>query len=354
MKIKNKESPRKLICGEKRVIESPDRRRFLIESGLAAAALAGIALGAEGLNGYTSLVNAETGNHRIAPIQLRKAHMATEKSFDTSKVKINYLETGPSAGAPLVMFHGGAWCWQEYLSLIPSISANWHGYALDLRGNGKSGWVTGQYRLEDFTEDGVSFLRSLIAPVVLVGHSIGGVVALMVAARYPDKTKAIIIEDSPLTIDNYRNIIESSREMFNTWLKLKKSAQSRDELSWALASEYRDYPGVTSQWIMFFAGCLWQLDPSFFDSLLYDFAGFVKGYDYKEIIKRIHCPILFLRGETKLGAVMTDEEIIWLKNNFSNVTCVEIAGVGHLLHLQDQGQIPIQKEIMSFLSTVAK
>lgn len=58
-----------------------------------------------------------------------------------------------------------------------------------------------------------------------------------------------------------------------------------------------------------FTGCLWQLDPTYFDPLLYDFEGFVKGYDYKEILKRIHCPILFLRGETRLGAVMTDEEI---------------------------------------------
>ena len=335
------------------VIESPDRRRFLIESGLAAAALVGITLGEEGLNGY-SIVNAETGNHRIAPIQLRKAHMATEKSFDTGKVKINYLETGPSAGAPLVMFHGGAWCWQEYLSLIPSIAANWHVYALDLRGNGKSGWVANQYTLEDFTGDSLIFLRTLNTPAVLVGHSIGGVVALMVAARNPEKTKAVIIEDSPLTIDNYRNIIASSREMFNTWLKLKSSARSEEELSWALAREYRDYPGVTSQWIMFFAGCLWQLDPTFFDPLLYDFEGFIRGYDYQEIVKRIQCPILFLRGETKLGAVMTDGEITWLKNNFRNVTFVEISGVGHLLHLQDQGQIPVQKEVMSFLSTVAK
>lgn len=283
-----------------------------------------------------------------------ETHMTAENIFDNGKVRINYLETGLLSGAPLVMFHGGAWCWQEYLSLIPDLSRNWHVCALDLRGNGKSGWVTGQYRLEDFTEDGVSFLRSLIAPAVLVGHSIGGVVALMVAARYPDKVKAIIIEDSPLTIDNYRNIIEYSREMFNVWLKLKKSAGSAEELSWALANEYRDYPGVTSQWIMFFARCLWQLDPTFFDSLLYDFTGFVKGYDYKEIIKRIHCPILFLRGETKLGAVMTDEEITWLKNNFSDVTCVEIAGVGHLLHLQDQGQIPVQKEIMAFLEHISR
>jgi pimeloyl-ACP methyl ester carboxylesterase len=39
----------------------------------------------------------------------------------------------------------------------------------------------------------------LNAPGVLVGHSIGGVIALMVAARRPDKVRGLIIEDVPLT-----------------------------------------------------------------------------------------------------------------------------------------------------------
>lgn len=44
-----------------------------------------------------------------------------EKFFDTGKVKINYLDYGNSSREPLVMLHGGAWSWQEYLSLLPSL-----------------------------------------------------------------------------------------------------------------------------------------------------------------------------------------------------------------------------------------
>jgi pimeloyl-ACP methyl ester carboxylesterase len=33
-------------------------------------------------------------------------------------VDLNYVEHGPPSAAPLVMLHGGAWRWQEYLSLI--------------------------------------------------------------------------------------------------------------------------------------------------------------------------------------------------------------------------------------------
>jgi len=66
--------------------------------------------------------------------------MAGEKQFSASAVNLNYVEHGPPSAAPLVMLHGGAWRWQEYLSLIPSLGQRWHTYAVDLRGNGRSGW----------------------------------------------------------------------------------------------------------------------------------------------------------------------------------------------------------------------
>lgn len=290
----------------------------------------------------------------VAARKGKEANMSREKFFDTGKVKINYLDYGSSSAEPLVMLHGGAWCWQEYLSLIPNLSRRWHIYALDLRGNGRSGWVPGHYRLEDFTEDAVAFVRQLDKPAVLVGHSLGGAVALMAAARYPEKVKALIIEDTPPTLDNYKRIVESGREMFGVWLELKRSAHSEQELTLALAERYGNFPGVTSQWLLYFAQCLWQLDPTYFDSLVYDFNGFAKGYDYRQILARITCPVLFIRGETKLGAVMTDEEISLLRRSFSNVSFARIDGVGHLLHLQDQGQAPVLAEMTRFLEQIAK
>ncbi|HNR12214.1 MAG TPA: alpha/beta hydrolase [Thermodesulfobacteriota bacterium] len=277
--------------------------------------------------------------------------MPQEKIFDANGVNLNCLEYGISSAEPLIMLHGGAWCWQEYLSLIPSLAKRWRIYALDLRGNGRSGWVPNTYRLQDFVEDNTHFLESLNTPAILVGHSIGGVIALMLAARCPERVKALIIEDAPLILDNYRGIVDSSRGMFDLWLNLKKSAHSEQDLALALADAYKDYPGITSAWILFFARCLWQLDPSFFNSLLHDFESFSAGYDYKHILASIGCPVLFIRGETKRGAVMTDEEISWLQENFSNVKCALIDGVGHLLHLEDHGQTPVLTEMLAFLAT---
>ena len=278
--------------------------------------------------------------------------MVVEKQFSASAVKLNYVEHGPSSAAPLVMLHGGAWRWQEYLSLLPNLGRGWHTYAVDLRGNGRSGWVPGHYRLADFAVDNTQFVERLNAPAVLLGHSIGGVVALMVAARRPDKVRGLIIEDVPLTPESYRAVVHSSRAMFGLWLQLKRAAQSEQDLAFALAEAYRDYRAVTSPWILFFAGCLWQLDPGFFDNLLNDFEGFYAGYEAKRTLPRLACPILFLRGERRLGAVMTDDEIAWLERNCDNAHCVSIKGVGHLLHLETPGQAPVLTAMLAFLDRI--
>src|SRR5690349_10496794 len=212
--------------------------------------------------------------------------MPIEQIFEASAVRLNYMEYGSVSGGPMVMLHGGAWRWQEYLSLMPSLGQRWHLYPLDLRGHGRSGWAHAPYHLQDFTKDNVEFLDHLKVPAVLMGHSIGGAIALMVAARRPDMVRALIIEDAPFTLESYRHVVESSREMFGEWMHAKRAAQSEADLAVKLAQFFKRYPSVTSTWTMFFTGCLWHLDPTFFDSLLTDLESFIAGYDYKEISHR--------------------------------------------------------------------
>ncbi|HEX6974794.1 MAG TPA: alpha/beta hydrolase, partial [Vicinamibacterales bacterium] len=244
------------------------------------------------------------------------------------------------------------WRWQEFLSLIPRLGRRWRTCAVDLRGNGRSGWVPGRYRLADFADDITEFVERLNAPGVLLGHSIGGVVALMVAARRPDNVRALIIEDVPLTREGYRNVVDSSRAMFGLWLELKRAARSEEDLAFRLAEAYQDNPAATSAWILFFAGCLWQLDPRFFDSLLNDFEAFCADYDGKRILSGLACPILFLRGESRLGAMMPDDDVAWLRSHCHHAQCVVIDGVGHMLHLEDAGQAPVLTAMLAFLDRI--
>jgi pimeloyl-ACP methyl ester carboxylesterase len=121
--------------------------------------------------------------------------MLTERSFDAGTLSLNYAEE-PAAGPPLVLLHGASGCWQTFLPIIPFVGWRWHLYAPDFRGHGRSGRVGGTYRLGDFAQDTTRFLREVVRePAVLLGFSLGAVVATQVAAESPDAVRAVVLED---------------------------------------------------------------------------------------------------------------------------------------------------------------
>ena len=124
--------------------------------------------------------------------------MLTEKQIDTGTVTINYVE-GPPSGAPLVLLHGVTMWWQTFLPVLPNFLIRHHTYALDLRGHGGSGHTPGAYFVSNDVADVAAFLRDCVQePAVLLGWSLGGVVATLVAANAPDFVRAIVLEDPPL------------------------------------------------------------------------------------------------------------------------------------------------------------
>ena len=70
-------------------------------------------------------------------------------------------------------------------------------YAVDLRGHGASAWP-GRYSVAAMAEDVVGLLdrlAGLAGPVDLVGHSLGGLVALRVCAAAPGRVRRLVLED---------------------------------------------------------------------------------------------------------------------------------------------------------------
>ena len=87
--------------------------------------------------------------------------------------------------APLILVHGAAnsahvWTfWQEELG-----RRGWSSHAIDLRGHGASADVDlGATRMADYADDVAALARTLRGPPVLVGWSMGGLVAMMAATR---------------------------------------------------------------------------------------------------------------------------------------------------------------------------
>jgi 3-oxoadipate enol-lactonase len=107
-----------------------------------------------------------------------------------------YSDVGP--GPVVVLLHGfplSRAMWQEQFTAIGSV---YRVIAPDLRGHGDSPVPQGVYTMDAMADDVVELLETLeiAGPVVVGGLSMGGYVALSLAARYPTRVRALLLMDT--------------------------------------------------------------------------------------------------------------------------------------------------------------
>ncbi|MGD9381992.1 MAG: alpha/beta hydrolase, partial [Candidatus Thorarchaeota archaeon] len=109
-----------------------------------------------------------------------------EKRFDTGEIEINYAE-GSENGLPLVLIPGQGADWKNHEKVLPALSENFHVFAVDVRGHGKSDWKTGDYTFNSIGRDMTAFLEKVVKrPSIISGNSSGGLIALWLAANRPE------------------------------------------------------------------------------------------------------------------------------------------------------------------------
>ncbi len=108
--------------------------------------------------------------------------------------------SAPSA-TPVVLLPGTGLTARSWDVVAASLSVSRTVLAVELRGHGRSGWP-GEYSIDLMAQDVGALLEQLGAlgpvggPAVdLVGHSLGGLVALRVAAARPSRVRRLVLED---------------------------------------------------------------------------------------------------------------------------------------------------------------
>ncbi|MFJ7244924.1 alpha/beta fold hydrolase [Kitasatospora sp. NPDC098652] len=121
--------------------------------------------------------------------------MTTVRTVELPGVTLAYRESGRPDGPPLVLLHALGERAADWEPVLPELAPDHHVYALDLRGHGDSG-RTARYGLAEMREDVLAFLDALgLARVDLVGHSMGGVVAYLLAQAAPERVDRLVLED---------------------------------------------------------------------------------------------------------------------------------------------------------------
>jgi pimeloyl-ACP methyl ester carboxylesterase len=104
--------------------------------------------------------------------------------------RLHVSEAG--AGPPLVLLHGWPQHWWAWRRVLPALAAERRLLCPDLRGLGWSDAPAGAYAKEDWAADVAALLGVLaLDRVDLAGHDWGGLVALLVALREPDRVRSV-------------------------------------------------------------------------------------------------------------------------------------------------------------------
>ncbi|RPJ25514.1 MAG: alpha/beta hydrolase [Chloroflexi bacterium] len=107
----------------------------------------------------------------------------------------HYVQQG--AGTPVIMIHGLAASLHDWDDLIPELAVHGHAcYALDLLGHGDSPKLDERaYQMDWIFEHFSNWVASLdlSEPAILIGHSLGGHVALEYARRVSARTRGLIL-----------------------------------------------------------------------------------------------------------------------------------------------------------------
>lgn len=110
---------------------------------------------------------------------------------------LGYREWGRPDGPVAILLHGLSADADDWAPVGPGLGRRFRVIALDARGHGSSDWAD-SYALADLRDDVLAAMDSLgVLAAALVGHSMGGVVAYLLAATHPDRVRALVLEDMP-------------------------------------------------------------------------------------------------------------------------------------------------------------
>ncbi|TCK19998.1 alpha/beta fold hydrolase [Pseudonocardia endophytica] len=134
-----------------------------------------------------------------------------EKRATVGGATLAYAE-GPANGPRVVLLHGQTGTWEDHVRVLPRLAADHHVFVVDVPGHGGSD----RLRAADYTNGRVAatlagFVDDVVGgPVLLSGHSSGGVLAMTIAAERPELVGGLLLEDPPLFSSEMPRLLDTT------------------------------------------------------------------------------------------------------------------------------------------------
>jgi pimeloyl-ACP methyl ester carboxylesterase len=120
------------------------------------------------------------------------------KQLTIGSVDLAYNDEGAGA-PPLLLLHGYTGAASDFADVTPPLAASRRVVAYDQRGHGDS-TNTGDaatYTFHQLTDDLTGFVDALdLAPIDLLGHSMGGIIAMRYVLAHPERVRSLVLMDT--------------------------------------------------------------------------------------------------------------------------------------------------------------
>jgi len=272
-----------------------------------------------------------------------------DRYVSTDERRYHYREWGDPANPPLLILHGVTGHSWEFDRMADDLADRFHIFALDQRGHGASEWAP-DYATDRMAEDVADVLAALdIDRVNIIGHSMGGIVGYLLAARCPDLIERLVVIDvGPETVAS-----ECGAAITNDVLGYYASS-SFDTPDAAVDDYLCGTTGPKAAELRRFVlhnlrhqddgRWTWRFDAR---GLHASFGPDMPSADLQwAALRAVTCPTLFVRGS--LSEALTDDTVSQIERTLRNGSVVPIADANHDIHI-DQFE-PLMRVLRPFLT----
>ncbi len=250
----------------------------------------------------------------------------TSRFIRVNGLALHYLEWGEATNPALILLHGGSAHAHWWDHIAPTLARTYRVLALDLRGHGESAWThPPAYEIADYVTDleGVVAALALDTPV-LMGHSLGGFVALHYATTAATSRGAFVIVD-------IGSRLRPSRAMRLLRCLPPPTYSTAADVS----ARFRLLPAetwATPELLRHIARHSVKPDHTGRFHLKSDRAAMTRRpCDLEPRLARIACPILFIRGQH--SRALSAERLAHLVHACPQASGIEIPQAGHHVFL---------------------
>lgn len=246
-----------------------------------------------------------------------------------SSVTLHFEALGNSGNPPLIVLHGLLGSARNWLSVGKVLTELFDVYLLDLRNHGSSPH-TDSMDYDEMVEDLLDWVNTHnIKKFYLLGHSLGGKVAMTFACRYPERLLGLIIEDIVPKEYNLRYVNEFKAMNALSLASIKNRAEADKAMELTIPDwTWRQFILTNLKHNIEAKSFHWQINlPVLTEWLTEIMKNPLKQED------QFKGPTLFFRGENSDFIANEDYQTVY--QHFPNATIMEFPHTGHNIHVEN-------------------